>query len=106
MIQTHLYVVSNLYVTVYITVIKVPLLKDLYQYITPQYATHWKVIGTQLGLSTAALDIIEVDNMHKAMQCCNSMLKKWLEVDTTASWGKLFKVIESPAVCCASDIGM
>ena len=84
---------------------KVPLLKDLYQHITPQYATHWKVIGTQLGLSTAALDIIEVDNMYKAVQCCNSMLKKWLEVNTTASWRNLFEVIESPAMCSNSDNG-
>ena len=83
----------------------VPLLKDLYHYITPQYATQWKVIGTQLGLSTAALDIIENDNMYKAVQCCNGMLKKWLEVDTTASWGKLFEVIESPAVCYTSSNG-
>ena len=26
------------------------------------------------------------------------MLKEWLQVDTTASWEKLFTVIESPAV--------
>ena len=89
----------------YYTVSKVPLLKELYQYITPQYATHWKVIGTQLGLSTGALDIIENDNMYKAVQCCNNMLKKWLEVDTTASWQKLFKVIESLTMCWASYNG-
>ena len=29
--------------------------------------------------------------------CCN-VLEKWLEMDPTASWGKLFTVIESPAV--------
>ena len=83
----------------------VPLLKELYQHITPQYATHWRVIGTLLGLSTEALDIIENDNTCKAIQCCNAMLKRWLEVDTTASWEKIFAVIESPAVCCASDNG-
>ena len=83
-----------------------PLLKELHQHITPQYATHWKVIGTQLGLPPEALNIIEYDNMHKAVDCCNGMLKKWLEVDTNASREKLFGVIESPAVCCASnDIG-
>jgi len=27
----------------------------------------------------------------------NQMFKKWLEVDPTASWGKLFTVIESLA---------
>ena len=26
------------------------------------------------------------------------MLKQWLEMDTTASWKKLFTVIESPTV--------
>ena len=26
------------------------------------------------------------------------MLEKWLEMDATASWGKLYAVIESPSV--------
>ena len=76
----------------------IPKLKDLYQHITPQYAADWKVIGTLLGLPSATLDVIEYDNRDKAKKCCNAMLNKWLEVDPTASWGKLFTVIESPAV--------
>ena len=88
-----------------VAVASAPLLRDLHQRITPHYATHWRLIGTQLGLSTGALDIIEHDNMHKAVQCCNGMLKKWLEEDTTASWEKLIKIMESPAVCCASYSG-
>ena len=75
-----------------------PLLKDLYQHITPQYATDWKVIGTLLELPSATINIIEHDNHYKARQCCNAMLEKWLQVDTTASWKKLFTVIESPAM--------
>ena len=75
-----------------------PLLKDLHHYITPQYAVQWRVIGTQLGLPTGTLDVIEHDNHYKARECCNAMLKEWLQVDTTASWRKLFTVIESPAV--------
>ena len=75
-----------------------PLLKDLHHYITPQYAVQWRVIGTQLGLPTAKLNIIEHDKRDKAEACCNAMLEKWLQVDTTASWRKLFTVIESPAV--------
>jgi len=82
----------------FITATRAPLLKDLYKHITPQYAVDWKVIGTLLGLPSGTLDIIEHDNHHKAAPCCNAMLKKWLEVDTSASWEKLFKVIESPAV--------
>ena len=75
-----------------------PLLKDLHHYITPQYATQWRVIGTQLGLPIERLNIIENDNRDKAEPCCNAMLEKWLQVDTTASWRKLFSVIESLAV--------
>ena len=77
---------------------RVPKLEDLYQHITPQYAVQWKVIGTLLGLPSGALDVIEQDNMYRTTRCCNDMLKKWLEMDPTASWGKLFTVIESCAV--------
>ena len=79
-----------------------PLQKDLQQCFTPQYAAQWRVIGTQLGLPSGTLDIIEHDNHYKAISCCNAMLKKWLEKDTTASWSKLFAVIESPAVSCSA----
>ena len=79
-----------------------PLLKDLHYYITPHYATRWKVIGTQLGLPIESLNIIEYDHVFRAVSCCNAMLAKWLQVDTTASWSKLFTVIESPAVSCSA----
>ena len=75
-----------------------PLLEDLHQHFTSQYAVQWKVIGTLLGLPSGELDIIEHDNMWNATHCCNAMLEKWLEVDPTASWNKLFAVIELPAV--------
>ena len=75
-----------------------PLLKDLYEHITPQYATKWEVIGTLLGLPSGELKAIEAGWPTNVKWCCNQMLEKWLEVDPTASWGKLFTVIESPAV--------
>ena len=81
-----------------------PLLKDLYQHITPQYAADWKVIGTLLGLPSGELKAIEAGYPTDVKWCCNQMLEKWLEVDTAASWRKLFTVIESPAVSySASD---
>ena len=79
-----------------------PLLKDLYQHITPQYAADWKVIGILLGLPSATIHVIERDNHHKTRECCNAMWIEWLRVDTTASWGKLFTIIESPAVSCSA----
>ena len=81
-----------------------PSLKDLYQHVTPQYAAVWKVIGTLLGLASGALDIIQYNNHDKAVPCCNDMWKKWLQVDTDASWGKLFTAIESPAVSSCGQL--
>ena len=71
---------------------------DLYQHITPQYAADWKVIGTLLGLPSGELQAIEAGYPTNVKWCCNQMLKKGLEMDPTASWGKLFTIIESPAV--------
>ena len=79
-----------------------PSLKDLYLHITPQYAADWEVIGTLLGLPSGELKAIEAGWPTNVKWCCNQMLKKWLESDTTASWGKLFTVIESPAVSCSA----
>ena len=73
-------------------------LKDLYEHITPQYAAEWKVIGTLLDLSSAELRAIEAKFPTNVKWCCNQMLEKWLGLDTTASWGKLFTVIESLAI--------
>ena len=82
-----------------------PLLKDLHNHITPHYAAKWRDIGVQLRLPKGALDIIEHDNHHKAIFCCNSMLEKWLEVDHDVTWSKLLDVIQSPAVSHAAYTG-
>ena len=78
-----------------------PLLKDLYQHITPHYAADWEVIGTLLGLPSGELKAIEAGYPTNVKWCCNQVLKKWLEIDVNASWEKLFIIIESPAVSCS-----
>ena len=75
-----------------------PSLKDLYEHITPGFAADWEVIGTLLGLPNGELKAIEAGYPTNVKWCCNQMLKKWLEMDPTASWGKLFAALESPAV--------
>ena len=105
----HVYVAIASYVmhvfNVYIYIVNdTPLLEELCQYITPQYATEWEVIGILLGVPAGTLDIIEYDNSRRTTDCCNAMLKKWLEIDDTASWNKLLTAIESPVVSC-SDKG-
>ena len=105
----YLYDGQMLYIFISFTIVNTtPLLKDLYQHFTPQYAADWKVIGTILDLPSGILDTIEDNNsMQKATRYCNAMLEKWLEVDPTASWSKLFTVVESPTVSCiTSDKGM
>ena len=55
-------------------------------------------MGTLLSLPTGELNAIEVGFPTNIKWCCDKMLEKWLEVDPTASWRKIFTVIESPAI--------
>ena len=82
----------------FFTAASTPLLKDLYNHVTPHYAARWRVIGKLLGLPKGRLDIIKNDNHNKAEPCCDAVLEEWLEVDPSASWEKLLEVIESPTV--------
>ena len=56
------------------------------------------MIGTLLGLPREDLKIIENEKQHKAVPCCNAMLEKWLDMDSTATWNKLLSALRSPAV--------
>ena len=71
-----------------------PALKDLQRHVTPRYATSWREIGIQLNLSDGELSIIQADNQFSVKKRCNVMLSRWLEVDTNASWEKLFTAID------------
>ena len=62
---------------------------------TPKYATNWREIGIQLNLSNGDLLVIEEDNSHSVKKRCNAMLSKWLEVDTSASWEKLLRAVDT-----------
>ena len=79
-----------------------PLLKDLYGYVTPQYAADWFEIGTLLGLPSGELNTIKAEYPTDFKRCSNKMWIHWLQEDTTASWGKLLTVIESSAVSCSA----
>ena len=75
-----------------------PKLKDLYNLITPEYAAHWKVIGTLLGVEKGIITGVERNFPNNVSWCCNELLETWLERDTEASWKKMIQVIDSPAV--------
>ena len=96
-----------LHISVSFTIVNTrPLLMDLYQHFTPRYARYWREIGTLLDPSGQTLDIIEFD-YENVRYCCNAMLKRWLQIDPSASWSKLFTAIESSGVAGrAPDKGM
>ena len=70
-----------------------PTLRELYEKVTPHFATHWKRIGVFLNIRCGELDAIESDFVRNCQECCDRMLAKWLDVDTTASWEKLRKAV-------------
>ena len=76
----------------------VPSLKQLYEHITPHFAADWKEIGVMLNLPTGELKAIAMGNPTNVKWCCNSMLEKWLDIDTTASWEKILAAVNSSAV--------
>jgi len=65
----------------------------LYKNISPYFATEWKRIGVFLGIHHEELDIIEKDSQGGCRQCCDVMLKEWLNVDKDASWQKIFTAV-------------
>jgi len=69
-------------------------LKVAYEYVVPDHGAKWRAIGTLLGLSNGQLDMIDHDCHHKAAECSNAVLSKWLDVDTEASLEKLKDVIK------------
>ena len=75
-----------------------PQLRDVHNLVTPDYAAHWRAIGTHLGLQKGLLDTIDHDNHHRAEDCCNAVWEEWFDMDTTASWSKVIEAIELPAV--------
>ena len=85
--------------TVFLTVLTRPDLKDLVEFVTPDYAVHWKTIGLLIGIPVGEIQAIEYGQSTMPQVCCNEMFIKWLELDTHASWGKIFTAIDSPAVC-------
>ena len=70
-----------------------PLLEELCRYITPEYATKWKRIGTELGVAYGDLTVIEeiFPGLHEI--CCNEMFEKWLHNDSQVTWNRVFAAV-------------
>ena len=77
----------------YFAVDACPTMKEISQYVIPNYSSHWKALGILLGLSSGTLDIMTINHVSDP-ESCKSMLQKWLDVDSTPSWEKLSKAIK------------
>ena len=75
-----------------------PDLKNLENLVTPTYACCWKEIGVQLNIPTGILNSIEMGFPTNPTWCCNKMWMHWDEIDIEASWDRVIKAIDSPAV--------
>ncbi|XP_065899282.1 NLR family CARD domain-containing protein 3-like isoform X2 [Dysidea avara] len=78
----------------------IPTLKDLFKYVTPEYASNWKRIGILLGMSVGVLNAIERSFPTDTNWCCERMFEKWLAMDTAPSWNKIFLAIDSCTIQC------
>lgn len=75
-----------------------PKLSDLYSEVIPKYATYWEDLGIKLGLKKHHIDIISENNAfnpNRVTACCKSVLKKWLEIDHSATGEKLRNAIRT-----------
>ena len=77
---------------------KRPDLKDLENLVTPTYACCWKEIGVQLNIPSGILNSIEMGFPTNPIWCCNKMWMHWDEIGIEASWDRVIKAIDSPAV--------
>ena len=76
-------------------------LASLYKHVVP-CVTDWEDLGVHLGLKPYHLDCISRNNAHnpdRTKDCCKAVLKKWLKLELSPTWGKLedaVNAIENP----------
>ena len=86
-------------------------MRDLNRYIVEQQAAHWERLGLELGLKDYHIANISKDNEHnpnRSVTCSREVLQKWLEIDTSTTWGKLddaLKKIKLPTNPMSTDKG-
>ena len=57
--------------------------------------TDWYQLGVQLGIKTADLDQIRMNNPHNTQQCKTKVLDFWLRNAPECSWVKLAEAVEA-----------
>ena len=66
----------------------------MYKYVIPKYAHNWRYLGASLHFDHAEMEIIFSDFCNDSKECYRSLLSRWLEKSTDASWDQLFSAID------------
>ena len=77
---------------------KRPEMNDLIIYVVDDYATEWERIGLALKFKPGRIKTIHEDNANRkegARKSFTYLLSEWLEMDTTATYGKLYDAIHN-----------
>lgn len=77
-----------------------PSVKDLHNHVVGRVASKWRDLGIQLLNPTneSIFDIIEEDHPKNIIACCKSMLQKWLDMKTDATWNQILNALRSSCV--------
>ena len=70
-------------------------MKGLNKHIIEQQAAQWERLGLELGLKDYHIANISKDYPNRSVTCCREMLQKWLKIDRSATWGKLYDAIKN-----------
>ena len=68
--------------------------RNINRYVVPHYATKWRDLGEALQICSSRLNIIATDNPNSCEERCKAMLRKWLELNPSATWDKLTNAVD------------
>ena len=54
-------------------------------HIVPQWAPHWRQLGSELQVDDDLMEIIEKDHSNNCQRCCFMMLEEWIHRNPSAS---------------------
>jgi len=81
----------------------IPEARDINRYVVPYCAAEWRELGEALGLTPYKLDIINVDHPNSCEDRCKVMLREWVKLDHSATWGKLVDATDSVSSQLCTD---
>ena len=72
-----------------------PNIKDIHNYVVPQWASKWRQLGTQLNIDQHLMDNIEHDHPSDCERCCCEVFTEWLDIYPAASWNDIITAVDS-----------